>query len=309
VRKGVKVVHTIAENAFGELKVTHTHTYDIEGRLCSYIIYDESGGLVKEHCYEYYDLAKYKNVTRKVITTDDHGSFLSSSTFDLSGNLTNSNNTGQEFYYEYEYDDKGRVQTRTEYDSEGSPERRIVFSYDPSGNKIEERHEVRSYPNDRWIELIISDPDSDYDETKIEYSHSGTTTYKYDKDNRLSELSNGNVLIRYNKEDRGYVTATAYATDEAVYVRCERFDYNGDIIKSWGDPFDLASRTGIGSWAYKYFDDEPDLPDFIYSYDDDGNWIRRTVAVSEKIVGIIRRVILYFPDNYKKLIRAVEVEP
>lgn len=297
MRKGVKVVHTIAENAFGELKVTHTHTYDIEGRLCSYIIYDESGGLVKEHCYEYYDLAKYKNVTRKVITTDEYGNFLSSSAFDLSGNLTNSNDAGQEFYYEYEHDDEGRVKIRTEYDSEDSPQRRIVFSYDSGGNKTEERHEERFYPNDEWVELVKSEPNSEYDENKVEFRHEASTIFKYDETNRLSEKSYGNISIRYNKEDRGYVerTTTRYAEDEWGVVY-RRYDNQGDLVKTW-EGFD---------WDY-----EPDLPDFTYSYlfDDEDNWIRRTVAVSEKVVGITSRLIVYFPDNYTKLIRGVEVEP
>jgi len=118
-------------------------------------------------------------------------------------------------FYQYTYDDDGRVTTIQTYNEKGSRYHKLVFDYDPDGRVIAEA----SYgPNDTL-----------YEQRAFNYAIDERTedllVYKDDNDLHLKDV------YRYNDKDN-LVEVTAYSATSAVLGRTS-YTYQYDEIGNW----------------------------------------------------------------------------
>ncbi|MDD5569887.1 MAG: hypothetical protein PHD97_01905 [Bacteroidales bacterium] len=170
--------------------------------LCSYSSYSEKGKLSE---YIFYDFKDGSEQTKIIYKYDNTG--RKTEEFRYSSSNLNK-------HKKYIYDSKGNLieETRLKYD--GSIVYRIVFSYDTSGRKTEER---KSGGND-----IVD---------KID-------TYKYDEAGRLIELINlvpaisMKIIYKYQYDNKGnLITEKKFTGERLDYEYTSTFDEKNRKIK------------------------------------------------------------------------------
>ena len=201
---------------------TMSRTYDGEGRVLSMT---DQGGKVTRYSYD---------EAGTMVSVTDALNHVTTYAYDANGNLLTQS------------DANGRT-TRFEYDALNRTIKRVLplgmaelYTYDQVGNMVtlaDFRGKQMSYDYDPLNRLVSRTPDPTLNEPKISFTYtptgeratmtdgSGTTTYTYDNQHRLTQKSTPQGALNYTYDAAGNLLSTASSNTNGVSV-----NYTYDVL-------------------------------------------------------------------------------
>ncbi len=237
--------------------------------------YNKNGDVTKKiefDGYEYTSIATdyvYSEngaVVKKTETKDRWSINPMSVEYDKYGNILKKlGDDGDGYTYEYEYDSKGRVISKTTneiYNGKAKTLSTVKYSYDNNGNLVSEK-----------------------------YSHGAETTYEYDeKGNLITEYDSYNQEKKsYTYNEKGDMISEKHYNSENELVYNKQIDLKYDVS---GNVTEKTTAIDKNGYVYSYTD--------IYTYNDAGLKIKWEYC-EEK--GVILRTHTYSYDSAENLIR------
>lgn len=218
-----------------------------------------------------------------VIVFDEHGYKAENNTYNKVGNLSQK--------VIYKYDDKGKRLSRDLYNAYGKLQMKFLYVYDNKGAKTAynsysptgELNDSYLYKNDdkgRMIEEVW---------IKKDKSFGSKYTYEYDKMGKLAKM------CQYTASETQVDNCTSYKYDKNGRIsEIEIYNSNNSLSRRSVITYDEKGNEK----EIKYYDGKGTFLEersYTYKFDNNGNWIERIESINQFPKSFLEREITYYP--------------
>ncbi len=275
--------------------------YDKNGNRISGKEYDPAGSVLRTWVYKYDDNGN--RLQLKILDNNDNATQVINYKYDDGGNLiekinininkinSNTDDITKERWV-YKYDEAGNKIEEIYYDGSDNVVKRFVNKYDDKGNKIE----TVSFKKDGSI----------FNTTEMKYDSRGNLIemVSYDSDYKPTWKET------YKNDDKGnMIEKAAYAGGNKLLWKMEmNYNNHGELSNKVIEGYSKADSTNIHSQIHKISEENKTGDEinkinikksitgtnYIYVYDDNGNWIKKIMKSGDADIMITERTIEYY---------------
>lgn len=313
-------IEVIENNPQGNLNSRWLYVYNSDNKLTEIKKYDEENDLEYRHLLTYKNGkiekdVKYKNIrdiiSEKIYTYNSNGS--------LTGVKAYNSKAQVDWEIQNEYDTKDRLKTLTSINSKGRKNYYSVYSYDENDNRIEE---VRYDLNDdilfthvyRYDELNRKTEEIEFDsfnyltnKKNYGYHKNGYLEIEYDFTFKAKNEVDEVILTRFDKNKKVLEKTMTDAIGNVLKKQTFKYNRKGLLLSyTHADLPNDYHHTGnykynlkgnaIGGSKRNFQKNELNSEKFTYQYsfDKQGNWIKRIRVVNDKQSVIEERKLEYY---------------
>ncbi len=285
-------------NTDGSFSVKYLFKYNDKGNLIEINQYNADGGLVSKKVY---DGKENLLDSKEYFSSDGNVTGRTTNRYDDKGRLieTEEYNVNGTFKYTYRYDDRGNLIEENHYNTNGNLDDKntLTYRYNEKGNKIEETHydggsvSFYRYNNngnlieERYSPSFTARKACTYKKVMERCGHGGCgaesyCTYQYDGEgNKIKANCNGDqITYRYDSNGHEIEESCGSPSHKPWYQSIHQYDDKDNLIKEKRIENDIIGKDR----------------NYQYTYDKQGNWIKKITFEKDVPQFIEQREITYY---------------